>query len=161
MKPTAYIETSVISYLTARMSNNLIIAAHQQITQAWWETKRNRYTLYISQLVIREATAGDPAAAEKRLTALQAIPRLPLTPDALTLAKTLIQQKHLPEKAQEDALHIAIAAVQQTDYLLTWNFKHIANATMLTGIIRCCAEQGYQTPIICTPEQLLDDSHEQ
>ncbi|MEM1010405.1 MAG: type II toxin-antitoxin system VapC family toxin [Myxococcota bacterium] len=160
MKPTAYIETSVISYLTARMSNNLIIAAHQQITQTWWETKRQFYTLYISQLVIQEAAAGDPIAAEKRLAALQTIPRISLTPDAVTLAKALIQQKLLPEKAQEDSLHIAIAATQQTDYLLTWNFKHIANATMLTGIIRCCAEQGYQTPIICTPEQLLENNHE-
>ena len=157
MKPKIYVETSVISYLTARPSRDLIIAANQQITQEWWQVRRTEFDLYISQMVVQEASAGDPVAAQERLQVLDETPLLELTEDAATFAEQLIQQGALPPKAVEDALHIAVAALNGMDYLLTWNFKHIANATMRYRIEQLCRQMGYEPPIICTPQELLEE----
>jgi hypothetical protein len=149
-----YVETSIISYLAARMSRDLITAAHQQITQEWWDNRRSDFDLFISQLVVREASAGDEQMAKKRLELIEKIPLLELGPHALDLAYALIQEGPLPEKASEDALHIAVATVHGMDYLLTWNCKHIANAQMRNAVVRVCRAGGYEPPLFCTPEEL-------
>jgi len=136
MKLAVYLETSVISYLTARLSGNLVIAAHQQLTQTWWDNEREKYALHVSQLVIQEAAVGDAEAAAKRLKVLDNIPLLELTPESLALAKSFMEHKLLPEKAKEDALHIAVATVERIDYLLTWNCRHIANPSAGSGQVR-------------------------
>ncbi len=119
MKRKIYVETSVISYLTARPSSTILGAAHQQFTLAWWET-RNQYELLVSESVLRECGAGDPEAAQKRLAVLNDVPLLLITEQALTIAESLVRQGIIPPKAVEDALHIAVATVHGVDYLLTW-----------------------------------------
>ncbi len=126
MKLKVYIETSVISYLTARPSRDLVTAAHQQLTIDWWEDRSTDFDLYISQLVVREASAGDEDAAKRRLNVVEQIPLLELNEEVLTLAHSLVEDGPLPQKASEDALHIAVATVHGMDFLLTWNCKHIA-----------------------------------
>lgn len=91
MKRKVYIETSVVSYLTARSSKTIIGAAHQQIIQAWWE-RRSDYELFVSQSVWQECAAGDPVAAQKRLAALERIPVLGVTKDIIDLAKCLLSK---------------------------------------------------------------------
>ena len=150
-----YIETSVISYLVARMSRDLITAAHQQLTQEWWDSRRANFDLFISQLVIREAGAGDVQMAQRRLEAVGEIRLLDLNDEALALAYELVETGPLPEKAAEDALHIAVATVHGMDYLLTWNCKHIANAEMRSAVESICRAKGYEPPVICTPEELM------
>jgi hypothetical protein len=157
MKLKVYIETSVISYLTARPSRDLITAAHQQLTIDWWEDRRADFDLYVSQLVIREASAGDENAASRRLEIIKPMPLLELNEEALALARSLLEDGPLPAKASEDALHIAIAAVHGMDFLLTWNCKHIANAEMRGLIEGVCRSKGYEPPITCTPEELLGE----
>ena len=157
MKPKIYIETSVVSYLTARPSRDLIVAANQQITQEWWQVRRTEFDLYVSQIVVQEAGSGDPTAAQQRLQVLDEILLLELTEDAVTVAEKLVQDKALPPNAVEDALHIAVAALNGMDYLLTWNFKHLANATMRYKIEQGCRQMGYEPPIICTPQELLEE----
>ena len=154
-KESVYIETTVVSYLTAWLSRDLIRAAHQQITQEWWHQRRNDFELYISAFVINEASAGDADAAEKRLEVLADIALLDVNLAVETLAQKLIAGKALPHKAVTDALHIAVAAVHGVNYLLSWNCKHIANAEMQGVIEKVCTEQGYKCPKICTPEELL------
>ena len=154
-KESVYIETTVVSYLTAWLSRDLIRAAHQQITQAWWQNRRNDFELFVSAFVINEAAAGAADAAEKRLAALANIPLLDVNLDVEKLAQKLIADKALPGKAVTDALHIAVAAVHGMNYVLSWNCKHIANAEMQSAIEKVCAEQGYKCPNICTPEELL------
>ncbi|MBV7332444.1 type II toxin-antitoxin system VapC family toxin [Chloroflexi bacterium TSY] len=156
MKPKVYVETSVISYLTAWPSRDLIIAANQQLTQEWWKVRRGEFDIYVSQLVIQEAERGDEEAAKERLQALEDIPLLQLDDDALILAEQLINTNTLPQEAVEDALHIAVATVNGVDYLLTWNFKHIANATMRRRIEQVCRDVGYEPPIICSPQELME-----
>lgn len=155
MSPKVYIETTVVSYLTARSSRDLIIAAHQQLTQEWWENRRIAFDLYASQLVIQESSAGDAVMAQKRLEILDEIPLLDTNRGAISSARTLVEQGPLPEKATVDALHIAVAMVHGMDYLLTWNCKHIANAEMHVAVAKICREAGYEPPVICTPEELL------
>jgi len=152
-----YVETSIVSYLTARPSRDLIISAHQQITLEWWENRRANFDLYASQFVVQESSAGDAAMARKRLNALDGIALLSINQEALDLARLLIEKGPIPEKAEIDALHIAVATANGMDYLLTWNCKHIANAEMQVGIGRLCRASGFEPPVICTPEELLGE----
>jgi predicted nucleic acid-binding protein len=156
VKAKVYIETTVISYLTARPSRDVVIAGHQKITRDWWQTDRDKFDLMASQLVVREASAGDPQAAKERLEKLTTLTLLEVTEEAMTLAQELLTTGAVPEKAAEDALHLAIAVTNGVEYLLTWNCKHLANATMRTKIEDVCRSAGYEPVIICTPEELLE-----
>ena len=149
-----YIETTFVSYLTARASRDVVIAGHQQSTKEWWKDCRGDDQLCASELVFREAGAGDPQAAQERLDVLKDMLLLETQQEAQELAKELVQAGALPAKAFEDALHIAVAAHQKIPYRLTWNLRHMANATMRPLIETVCANQGYKAPIICTPEEL-------
>lgn len=154
MKAKVYVETSVISYLTSRPDRDLVIAGNQQVTHEWWQKRRTMYDLYISQLVVQEASFGDATAAADRLKALHEIPLLPLTEEGKQLAERLVSKGAIPKKVIEDALHIAIATSNGMEYLLTWNFKHIANAVTRGKIEAVCRDEGYEPPIICTPQEL-------
>lgn len=120
-----YVETSVVSYLASRPSRDILVAAHQQITSEWWDRRRSRFNLFVSELVIREASAGDANAAARRLAFVEAIPLLALTDAALALAQRLLRDGALPVGSEEDALHVAVAAVHGIHFLMTWNCKHI------------------------------------
>lgn len=150
---TVYVETSVVSYLTARPSRDVVLAAYQTVTRQWWR-RRTAYELRVSQLVHDEAGAGDERMRARRLRALQGIPIVPLTDAATRLARALVRQGALPEKATVDAFHIGIAAAHHITYLLTWNCKHLANATMRGTIEAVCRSEGLIPPVICTPEEL-------
>jgi hypothetical protein len=156
MRERVYIETTFVSYLTARPSRDVVIAGHQQITHEWWDTRRQSYELCVSQLVLGEAGAGDLQAAQERLEVLNDVTLLETTAEALALAKELIQAGALPAKAADDALHIAVAATNGVPFLLTWNCRHLANATMRPQIESVCVAKGLKAPIICTPEELLE-----
>jgi hypothetical protein len=154
MMERVYIETTFVSYLTARASRDVVIAGHQQSTHEWWDECRGDYQLCTSELVFEEAGGGDPQAAQERLDKLKGMVLLETRREALDLAKELVQAGALPAKAFEDALHIAIAAQQMIPYLLTLNLRHMANATIRPLIETVCANKGYKAPIICTPEEL-------
>ena len=157
MKAQVYIETSMVSYLTARPSRDIVIASHQQLSLDWWERRRKDFDLVTSLLVVNEARLGDPDAARRRLGILEGIFLLQVTDEAQDLAVTIVQEGLLPQESFPDALHIATATVHQVDYLLTWNCKHIANAEILPRIAVICERAGFTLPYICTPEELLGD----
>ncbi|MBI4726385.1 type II toxin-antitoxin system VapC family toxin [candidate division TA06 bacterium] len=157
-KISVYIETSIISYLAAKPSRDLLTAGCQQITAQWWKNKRNEYDLFISELVIAEARAGLPDEAAKRLELLRGISELKITGDVRQIAATLVAQGALPGKAQADALHIATAAVHGIDYLLTWNCRHIDNPATKPLVRRVCSTEGYLCPEICTPIEIMEAS---
>jgi hypothetical protein len=151
MPQRIYIETTFVSYLTARPSRDLIVAAHQQITHDWWDHCRNDYELCISQLVLHEASDGDPQAAQERLNVLATMNLLEITEEAVELAEELIRAGALLEKAENDALPIAVVATHGIPYLLTWNCRHMANATIRRQIETVLAGKGYKAPVICIP----------
>ena len=155
MPKSVYIETSITSYLTARPSRDVRAAAWQQITGEWWDEARQAYELFVSELVIAEASAGNTEAAARRLDALHGIAALPIDQEVQRLAEQLISNGGVPPGAEADALHIAVAAVHCMDYLLTWNFRHIDNAARKPAIRSICSAAGYTCPEICSPMELL------
>lgn len=149
---TVYAETTIVGYLTARRSRDPILAAHQALTREWWRG-RSAHHLRVSQLVIDESGAVDPLLrARLRVSARRSV--LPLTDAATRLAKEPVRRRALPEKATVDAFHIGVAAAYGISYLLTWNCKHLANATMRSTIEAVSRSEGLSPPIICTPEEL-------
>lgn len=160
MASSVYIETSIISYLTARPNRDLVIAARQTITADWWQRHKPNYEAYISALVEDEISAGDATAAAHRLQAVVGIPSIAVTEAAQLLAGQLVATKAIPANSVEDALHIAIAATQGADYLLTWNFKHINNAETKAFIASVVEAAGFVCPVLCSPEELGGFSHE-
>ncbi|MDP2828139.1 MAG: type II toxin-antitoxin system VapC family toxin [Sulfuricellaceae bacterium] len=157
MKRKVYVETSIISYLTARPSKNVIEAGHQQSTYLFWD-RRSEFDLVASELVLTECGAGDALAASKRLDVLSTMPLLDITSRSVDLAKSLVAANIVPTKASEDALHIAIATVHFVDYLLTWNCRHIANPEIQARIAEYLQRQGLFLPFICTPDEILGDN---
>ena len=157
VKPSVYIETTIISYLTARSGRDLIIAAHQQITNEWWADVRPQVDCYVSPFVIDEASRGDVVFAQKRLDEIEGFVVLEVNKQIEDLAKKYFAALQIPEKAKIDAFHLVVAAWHKMDYVLSWNCKHIANAETLGLIESVCREVGYHPPQICTPYGLLGD----
>ena len=157
MKKPLYLETTVISNLAARPSGDLVVAGHQLITRRWWDAHRPDFDLYVSEAVIEECAAGDPEAAARRLEFLVGVPVLEPTNDSSAIAKRLIGEGIVPAKAVVDALHLGIAAAHGVEYLLTWNCAHIANASLRRRMEALCRTMGREMPVICTPEELLED----
>lgn len=155
MKDKVYLETSVVSYLAARRSTDLIVAGHQETTRKWWRDRRRTFETYCSELVVREASRGDPRVARQRLRLLAGLPVLQVAEAAEQLAARLMKSGGIPREAPEDALHIAVATVHGMEYLLTWNCKHIANAEIRWNLSATCSAEGFVLPVICTPEELM------
>ena len=156
-KPRVYIETSIISYLTARPSRDVIAMARLEITQRWWELRRARFELFVSQLVIEESLAGDEQAALRRMREITRLRLIDINDDAIELAEALMSSNSIPPVAGADMLHIAIATVNRMDFLLTWNHKHLANATLRRAVSSITQDNGYVPIVICTPDELMGD----
>jgi predicted nucleic acid-binding protein len=154
--PTLYVETSIVSYLQSRPSGQVVAAARQLLTHTWWANERHQYELVTSQYVLDEAADGDAAVARRRLDSLNGIPILPLHQAIQEIAEEILRRAILPRSASVDALHLAMVAHHQVDYLLTWNCRHIANAKIRALIERILRLRGYDAPILCTPEELQE-----
>jgi predicted nucleic acid-binding protein len=161
MPASVYVESSIISYLASRPSRDVVKAARQAITSDWWFNSKSQYEVYISALVEDEISGGDPMAAARRLQAVANIPSIHIISEAQLLANTLVASKAVPENSVRDALHIAIAATQGIDFLLTWNFKHINNAETKALIARVIEADGWVCPILCSPEELGGNDYEE
>lgn len=157
MSETVYIETSILGYLTARPSRDLVVAANIEITREWWDKRRSFFQLYSSQAVVKETSQGDVEIASQRLEIIHNLALLDLNQSVLDLAEQFLERGSLPAKADVDAVHIAAATVHGMDYLLTWNCKHIANAQIQRKLAEISFDLGYELPILCTPYELLGD----
>jgi len=157
MKRKVYLETSIVSYYTARPSRDLVVAAWQEVTHEIWPTLQSDFDCYISALVIQEASRGDKDAAAKRLSVLTGIPVLEISDQTQELANSLISSGAIPETAEEDAVHIAVASLNGMEFLLTWNFSHINNAFKKFKIIKAVEDHGLVPPEICSPEEFVGD----
>jgi hypothetical protein len=157
MSETVYIETSILGYLTARSTKDLILAANIEITRDWWESCRNAFILYTSEAVLDEVAQGDAEIAAQRLEILRDFPLLALNQSAQDLAAQFLARSSFSPKARVDAIHIAAATIHGMDYLLTWNCKHIANAQIQGKLAEISLDFGYVLPILCTPNELMGD----
>ncbi len=153
-KARVYLETTIISYLAARPSRDLVTAAHQRVTADWWQHRRDRFDLFLSTIVLEELRRGDAEAADRRKGIIGGIAVLGLGEPVGRLSHDLVERRAIPQSAAADALHVAAAAVHKMDFLLTWNCAHINNAQMASRIRKVCELRGFECPVICTPEEL-------
>lgn len=159
MRPKLYLETTIPSYLTSRPSKDVEVAGHQATTKRWWEKRKDKFEVFISQFVINEAKRGDADAAIRRLKSIADFTELEIDDDVMALAEKLLNDGGIPAKAKADAFHVAVASVNEMDYLMTWNCTHIANAEVVPRIRTIVERFGYVCPIICTPEELMGDDY--
>ena len=156
VKPSVYLETSVISYLVGRLSRDVVVLGNQELTREWWANRRADYDLFISEVVTEEAAGGDPDLARQRIEICDDLPLLAISDEAERLAPLLLKAAGMSPNAETDALHVAVAAVHGMEYLLSWNCRHIANATIRRAIDKQCRASGYDPPVICTPQELIE-----
>lgn len=152
---SVYLETTIVGHIAGRVHPDPIVADRQQVSRDWWRDQALEYEVFISQLVLEECAEGDPSAAKERLEVVRGIDLLDSSDEVDDLADALIVGKAVPDSEPRDAFHIAIAAVNGVNYLLTWNYKHIANATLRGRIEQICRDAGYEPPTICTPDELM------
>jgi len=157
MKQKVYIETSIIGYLTARPTNDLRAMANQSTTIEWWESRMPEFEIFISEFVLAESSQGNSEPAARRLAVIADIPELEITETVRQLARALVEEGPIPKGSEIDAYHIAVAAANGMNYLLTWNCKHIANAVIRPKIEEVCRNHGFEPPTICTPQELMED----
>lgn len=155
MQPSVYLETTIVSYLTARPTRDVTLAAMHEATREWWATARPSFRVFVSELVLEESARGDAEAAERRMSVLRPLDQLDVRPEMLVLAAELSRELQLPPQANADALHIAISAMSGISYLLTWNCRHIANAMFRRPITEVCLRFNCVAPAICTPLELF------
>jgi hypothetical protein len=153
---TVYVETTVIGHLVGRILADPVVAGRQTVTRQWWPTAQTKHRLFVSRLVADECGAGDAAAAAERLLVVNSLEFLTASPDADKLAEQLVAGRAIPETEPRDAAHVSLAAVNGIEYLVTWNFKHIANPATRAAIESICRRAGYKPPIICTPDELKE-----
>lgn len=156
MKPSLYVETTIPSYLVGGISPTLATAAHQMATRRWWEERRDAYRLFVSAAVDEEIGRGDSSLSRLRQDVLDGVPWLPVTDEVIRLAEELFAFLKLPASARMDAFHLAASSHYQTDYLLTWNLRHIAAGRVRLALSQLHDASGIHVPVICTPEELLD-----
>jgi hypothetical protein len=155
-----YIESTIPSYVVARPAHDGLQTARQQLTRAWWNTKRGSHDLFTSQIELDEIAAGELEMARRRLELMAGLPVLDLTSCAEALAEGILKSGVLPLNAESDAAHIALATVHRMDILLTWNCRHIANAVIMVQLRRLLRAQGLELPIIATPEELWGEVYD-
>ena len=157
IKPKVYIESTVVSYLVARPSNNPILAARQKASRRLWEDYADRFEFVISRIVRAEIQRGDVTASQQRLEVVLPLRVLEISPEVNMLTQELLDAGAVPRNSEPDALHIAIATVHSVEYLVSWNHKHIVNEHKREHINEVCQKTGFQPTIICTPIQLMED----
>lgn len=158
VRPTVYLETSVVSYLVARRSRDVVVLGRQQATQDWWATAAKHWRLVVSEAVIGEAGAGNQELASARKESIRNLDVVATTPSALELAQHLVTVGAFPANAAGDALHVAVAVTNGLDFLVSWNFRHIAGAEARRKIETACVDAGYEPVSICSPDQLHGES---
>ena len=155
MKKKVYIETTIPSYLVARPSRDIVLLTHQELTKQWWENCKDDYRLFTSQETIDEANSGDPVYAKLRCEILETIQLLDPVEEVEQLASKYFKYFNFSVNSLRDAAHLAFAVYYDLDYLLTWNCKHLANANVRVRLHKLNNSLGYNTPDLCTPEELI------
>jgi hypothetical protein len=154
-RPTVFLDTTIPSYVVGGASRDPLVARRQRITRIWWKRYRRHFELVVSDRVVREMRSGAAAKATERLRLTESIRPFVCEAHHETFAQELLRPGALPLKAEEDAMHIAVAAFNSVRFLLTWSCKHLANPTIARRVAQTCAAHDLVCPRICTPETLM------
>jgi len=155
MKPTLYLDSSVPSYWLPPERDDAIVQARHLLTRKWWTDERSRFDVFISQIVLHELGGGKQTRATERLELVKEFPLLDVDEDVEHAARYYVEHMAMPSRNLRDALHLAIASVHEMEYLLTWNYAHLANASKRTHIEALNRRLHLSSPVICSPEELI------
>jgi hypothetical protein len=152
-KPSVYLDTTIFSMYYNR-SNDVITHSNRLKTREWWSVEREHFEVFASSVVMRELSDGvypwqvDSIRMALRLKWL-AVPRR-----AQKLAEELTSAGAIPKSKPGDALQMAIATYHSMDYLLTWNYSHLANPTAQRKMEEVVKSFGLQPPLMVSPETI-------
>ena len=155
MKQSLYLETSVVG---AYLDNGEPF--RRDLTIRWWEHEMSEYRAVISTLVTRELERVPEPHRTGYLKLAGALERVELTDEATILAEGYVARGIFHRKYLGDALHVAVASFHKIDYLVTWNFGHLANVRRQARIRLFNTAAGFFVPQIVTPEFLVSESTE-
>ncbi len=150
MKQSLYLETSVVG---AYLDNGEPF--RRDMTIRWWEHELSEYRAYVSILVRRELECLAQPHRDSYLNLIKDLEQLDLPEEAAILAEGYISRGIFKRKFIGDALHVALASVYKIDYLVTWNFGHVANVRKQARIRLFNTAAGFYVPMIVTPEFLV------
>ena len=152
-KPTVYLDTTILSSYWYEGSD--ILALGRRITtREWWETERPDFALWVSSVTEDELEAGSYPRQADALAMARRLRFLPMTMEAREFAQQLMHQHVVPDSKAGDALQMAIAAVHRVDYLLTWNYAHLANPIAQAQLETACHGAGWRAPLLVSPETI-------
>ncbi len=157
MKPRLYLETTIPSYLVARPSRDLRLAADQQTTRGMVGPAPDGIRLVHLPNRAGRGPTGRPRLCGGPLDATRGLPLLGALPLAAPITKRLLAEGIIPPGAADDAAHLGLAAAHRMEFLLTWNCRHINNPALERRIERVCAACGADCPVICTPAELMKE----
>lgn len=154
MRPTLYLDSSVPSYHLPQ-GNDPIVHARHLLTRRWWTGELDRFEVFVSQVVLDELAGGDPERARERLALVDAFALLDIDEEVERVARFYVDNLAMPRRNMRDAFHLALASVHEIEYLVTWNFAHLANASKRTHIEVLNRRLHLAVPVICSPEELM------
>ena len=154
MKPTLYLDSSVPSYWLAQGDDPIVHARHL-LTRRWWDEELGRFDVRISQVVLDELAGGDPGRAGRRLALVEGFPLLDVDQEVERVARFYAENMAMPRRDLRDAFHLALASVHEIEYLVTWNFAHLANASKRMHIEVLNRRLHLVSPVVCSPEELI------
>jgi hypothetical protein len=155
-KEKVYLDSTIPSYRVSELSDNALVLIRQKITIDWWENQRHNYKLYISDVVLEEIEEGDLINSKKRLDLVKDAFLLKPKPEIEVTTRKYMDFFNFPEKLYRDMSHVAFSVHYGINFLLTWNFTHLANGHIREQLYRLNERLGLQTPQIVTPEELME-----
>lgn len=151
-----YLETSFISACVTDREDAASLY-RRETSLEWWEKFRSHHDLYASVEVFRELQAPGFGRREQALALIADVPVLDATPEAVGLAEAPVREQVMPGPAEGgDALHVAIAVTHASDYMLSWNVRHLANPNKVAHLQRVCLRFALVPPRIVTPDLLWE-----
>ena len=154
MKPTLYLDSSVPSYHLPQGDDPIVHARHL-LTCRWWDEELARFEAFVSQVVLDELAGGDPGRAAQRLSLVEGFSLLDVDEEVERVVRFYVENLVMPRRDLRDAFHLALASVHEVEYLVTWNFAHLANASKRTHIEVLNRRLHLASPVICSPEELM------
>ena len=150
MKISLYLETSVVG---AYLDNG--DPFRRDITIRWWEHELSEYRVFSSILVERELERIAEPHRTGYLNLVRPLEKLDIAEEVAILAEGYVERGIFHRKYLADAVHVALASFHKIDYLVTWNFGHIANVRKQARLRLFNTTAGFFSPVIVTPEFLV------
>lgn len=153
MAASVFIETSVPSaYVSVRHDPSSV--HRREATRLWWSEQLSLYVPYVSDGVMVELSRSEWSGRSAALALVESLPRLVADEETIAVARRYVAEHLVPEGLGGDAIHLATACVNEMDFLLTWNIRHLANPNKQEHLTVINRRLGLLTPLIVTPEML-------